>query len=75
MFTERRHELLASNIANLDTPDYRARDLSVDRFQNALADSIENTKRPSPGARDYEANVGVMEITKDLSRDTLTILA
>jgi len=49
MFTERRHELLASNIANLDTPDYRARDLPVDRFQAALADSIENAKRPSPG--------------------------
>lgn len=49
MFTERRHELLASNIANLDTPDYRARDLPVDRFRAALADSIENAKRPSPG--------------------------
>lgn len=49
MFTEKRHELLASNIANLDTPDYRARDLPVDRFQAALAESIEQTKQPSPG--------------------------
>jgi len=49
IFTERRHELLASNIANLDTPDYRARDLKVDRFQEALAESIENAKHPSPG--------------------------
>lgn len=49
MFTERRHELLASNVANLDTPDYRARDLPVDRFREALAESIERTKNPSPG--------------------------
>ncbi len=49
MFTERRHELLASNMANLDTPDYRARDLSVDHFQSTLADSIEQAQRPSPG--------------------------
>ncbi len=49
MFTEKRHELLASNIANLDTPDYLARDLPVDRFQAALADSIEQAKYPSPG--------------------------
>ncbi len=50
IFTERRHELLASNLANLDTPDYRARDLSVDRFQAALSDAIEQSKHPSPGS-------------------------
>jgi flagellar basal-body rod protein FlgB len=49
MFTERRHEVLASNIANLDTPDYRAKDLPVGRFQETLAESIERSKRPSPG--------------------------
>lgn len=49
MFTERRHELLASNIANLDTPDYLARDLPVDRFQAELADAIQESKQPSPG--------------------------
>ena len=29
MFAQRRHELLAGNLANLDTPDYRSRDLDV----------------------------------------------
>ncbi len=33
-----------------------------------MVDALEST-------RSYEANVGVMEITKDLSRETLTILA
>jgi flagellar basal-body rod protein FlgC len=33
-----------------------------------MVDALEST-------RAYEANVGVMEITKNLSRETLTILA
>lgn len=43
-FAQRRHELLAGNLANLDTPDYRARDLDVGDFQNALAESIEKAQ-------------------------------
>lgn len=49
IFTQRRHELLAGNLANLDTPDYRAKDLQVSEFQAALADSIEAARNPSPG--------------------------
>ncbi|SMP39948.1 flagellar basal-body rod protein FlgB [Neorhodopirellula lusitana] len=41
-FTERRHELLAGNIANMSTPDYRSRDLDQGEFHAALADSIQN---------------------------------
>jgi len=51
IFTQRRHEVLAGNLANLDTPDYRAKDLQVDRFQDALAESIEAARNPSPGYR------------------------
>ncbi len=40
-FAQRRHELLAGNLANLDTPGYRSRDLDVNEFQNALAESIQ----------------------------------
>jgi flagellar basal-body rod protein FlgB len=39
-FTERRHEVLSGNLANLSTPDYRVRDLSVARFQQALGEAI-----------------------------------
>jgi len=48
LFSERRHELLASNIANLDTPGYRTRDLDVGDFQNALAQSIRRARDTSP---------------------------
>ena len=39
-FAQRRHTLLAGNIANLDVPGYRTRDLSVEDFQQALQSSI-----------------------------------
>lgn len=35
-FSQRRHHVLASNIANLDTPGYRTRDLDAPGFQERL---------------------------------------
>ena len=40
-FTRARHGVLAGNIANLDTPGYRSRDLSPAAFQDRLKDAIE----------------------------------
>jgi len=40
-FTQARHGVLAGNIANLDTPGYRTRDLSPVEFQNRLKEAIE----------------------------------
>ena len=40
-FTQARHQVLAGNIANLDTPDYQVRDLSVETFQQRLQEAIE----------------------------------
>lgn len=55
-FAQRRHEVLAGNLANIDTPGYRSRDLSVDQFQQALAESIQQATQPSPGhALDQQA--------------------
>ncbi|QDS95465.1 flagellar basal body rod protein FlgB [Roseimaritima multifibrata] len=50
IFAQRRHQVLAGNMANADTPGYRSRDLKVDAFQEALAESIHeaNTPRTSP---------------------------
>jgi flagellar basal-body rod protein FlgB len=52
-FAQRRHTLLAGNIANLDVPDYRTRDLSVNDFQDALRSSIQSQQsdfHQSPGS-------------------------
>ncbi len=39
-FGERRHEVLAGNVANIDTPGYRMRDLPVADFQKALSQAV-----------------------------------
>jgi flagellar basal-body rod protein FlgB len=43
-FTERRHEVLTGNIANISTPDYKTRDLPVAEFQAALAEAVSHRK-------------------------------
>lgn len=47
-FTESRHGVLAGNIANLDTPGYRTRDLSPQLFQQRLKDALETSRSQSP---------------------------
>ncbi len=39
-FAERRQEVLAGNIANVDTPGYRMKDLPTKEFQAALRDAL-----------------------------------
>jgi len=47
-FNQTRHEILAGNIANMDTPGYRIRDISPDAFQEKLEEAIEvRDARPS----------------------------
>jgi len=52
-FAQARHTVLAGNIANLDTPGYRVRDVSVEDFQRRLAEAIRDHHRvrsaTSPG--------------------------
>lgn len=53
-FTERRQEVLAGNIANIDTPGYRMRDLPTESFQLALKAALQPQRssgqtQPSPG--------------------------
>jgi flagellar basal-body rod protein FlgB len=45
-FTERRQEVLAENISNIDTPNYRRRDLPVQEFQAALKQAIKLKQMP-----------------------------
>ena len=55
-FSQRRHELLAGNVANIDTPGYQSKDLDLGDFQNALVESIDAGRKArdagSPLTRD-----------------------
>ena len=46
-FHQSRHTILASNVANFDTPGYRVRDLSTDQFRSKLQQAIE-TRHEKP---------------------------
>lgn len=45
-FAERRQEVLAGNIANIDTPSYKMRDLPVKDFQQALREAVQLKDKP-----------------------------
>lgn len=45
-FAQKRHMLLASNIANMDTPGYQTRDVSVDNFQQHLLTAVTQPQSP-----------------------------
>lgn len=61
-FAQSRHGVLAGNIANLDTPGYKTRDLSPEEFQSRLRSAIETSRRPamfqSPGGSSQSENFG-----------------
>jgi flagellar basal-body rod protein FlgB len=45
-FSQARHSVLAGNIANINTPGYRTRDLSVEVFERRLKEAIDISNRP-----------------------------
>ncbi len=46
-FSQARHNVLAGNIANLDTPGYRTRDISPDEFRSRLKEALDESRRPT----------------------------
>jgi len=55
VFAERRHEALAGNIANIDTPGYKSRDLPVDDFKAAMARAAETMHSLPSGGTNFSA--------------------
>lgn len=69
-FTQARHSLLAGNIANIDTPGYRMRDLSPEIFQARLKDAIrERNETPTSSSANwnYEPNNSVTSVSSSLA--------
>lgn len=40
-FTSQRHKLIAEDVVNLSTPNYRQKDLSLEKFQAMLRDRVD----------------------------------
>jgi flagellar basal-body rod protein FlgB len=68
-FTQARHGVLAGNLANLDTPGYRVRDLSPERFQERLREVAERdpySMPVSPGESAYDRFAEVKDSMKSI---------
>ena len=68
-FAQARHNVLAGNIANLDTPGYKVRDLSVEDFQKRLQEAIQQRHEPdmprSPGEIGPDQRPRLAEVAKN----------
>ena len=51
-FTQQRHRVLAENVANIDTPGYRAKQLDPAKFQKALQEAV--TGRRESGSKELQ---------------------
>ena len=60
-FTQARHGVLAGNIANLDTPGYKTRDLSPEMFQERLKEALDERRRAYSASQiDHTGSPGYM---------------
>jgi flagellar basal-body rod protein FlgB len=75
-FSQARHTVLAANIANMDTPGYKVRDLSQEDFQARLHQAIQQRRQPvtsypvSPG----EMGLASAEPLAEVAKNSKTIL-
>ncbi|MGA2797194.1 MAG: flagellar basal body rod protein FlgB [Thermoguttaceae bacterium] len=76
-FSQARHTVLAGNIANMDTPGYKVRDLSVQDFQSRLQQAIELRHEPpssSEGLSPGEIGLRGAEPLAEVAKNSKTIL-
>src|SRR4051812_29121599 len=67
-FTAQRHKLLTENVANIDTPGYRQKDLSMQHFQAMLRQRVDERSSSPPGA------VGFDDLSANVESPTRNIL-
>jgi len=70
-FAQKRHTILATNIANQRVPGYKGRDLNVGRFQEVLRGAIDKKNHPnenlSPGLVSTESGDPMREVRESLN--------
>ena len=64
-FSQARHTVLAGNVANVNTPGYRLRDLNEAEFQQQLKDAIHHSQRP-PSLADTEQPDPLLNVRQSL---------
>ena len=69
-FTAARQRLIMDNVVNVDTPGYRQKDLSVEKFQAVLRDRVDARRAAAPG----EERPGFDEVTAEIQTPRRGIL-
>jgi len=73
-FSQTRHTMLAGNLANLHTPGYQARDLSVEEFQTRLKQAIEARDQPSAAQSPGELGTRWTDLAAEAGENPKNIL-
>ena len=68
-FTSRRHEVLTKNVANLETPGYRAQDVAFDDYLNAMRPAATDGSMPGPATAPGEPEAQVVYASDGPARD------
>jgi len=71
-FAAQRNRVLTHNIANIDTPDFRPVDVSVDGFRTTLARAVDDRRERWDGARGELAWSETRELRRD-GRGLMTV--
>ncbi len=58
-FTEQRHQLILDNIANVSTPGYVQKDVSVKDFQQSMQDALERQQASTNGQGEPESTESI----------------
>ena len=70
-FAEARHGVLVGNLANINTPGYRTRDLSVETFQQRLQEAMETSRKSgepvSPGVMHADPGDPMRDVRESLT--------
>ena len=53
-FTAARHRLIAENVVNVSTPNYRQKDLSLAKFQHLMRDRVRERDQAPPGSVGFD---------------------
>jgi flagellar basal-body rod protein FlgB len=53
-FTSARHQLIAEDVVNISTPNYRQKDLSLDTFQHLLSARVDQKRSSNPGSVGFD---------------------
>jgi flagellar basal-body rod protein FlgB len=60
-FSAARQKLIADNIANVSTPGYRQKDLSVEKFQQLLRERVDERRSAPPGVTRFDDLAGELD--------------